>query len=99
MTSKFKLFQMVIALRDLVEPDLTGAWGIGKPASLNGQPAVLKGTHGAVVEILEPGGLAVEFFDNEGETIDVAFIPEEYVRLATVPEIADYRGTFAKGES
>jgi Domain of unknown function (DUF4926) len=88
MKTRFKLFQSVIADRDLVEPDLMGAWGAGKPALLDGKPAVLKGTHGAIVEVFEKtGGIAVEFFDDVGETIDVAFIPENYVRAATQEEI------------
>jgi uncharacterized protein DUF4926 len=86
---KFKLFDSVVADRDILEPDLMGAWGLGKPGLVHGKPGVLKGTHGAIVEIFDAsGGLAVEFFDAEGETIDVAFIPEDYVTLATETELA-----------
>jgi hypothetical protein len=88
MTTKLRLFQSVIADRDLVEPDLMGAWGAGKPGLLDGKPAILKGTHGAVVEVFEKtDGVAVEFFDDVVETIDVAFIPRDYFRPATQEEI------------
>jgi len=88
MKSKFRLFQSVVAARDIEEPDLMGAWGRGKPGLVDGKPGVLEGTRGAVVEIFEkPRGLAVEFFDAAGETIDVAFIPEAYVRAASAAEI------------
>ncbi len=87
MKTKFKMFQGVVADRDLTEPDLMGAWGRGKPGLVDGKPAVLKGTHGVIVEVFEKtAGLAVEFFDDEGDTIDVAFIPLNYVRAETKAE-------------
>jgi hypothetical protein len=90
MKTKFKLFESVIADRDIVEPDLAGPWGAGKPGLLHGKPAVLKGTHGAVVEIFErTGGIAVESFDEVGETVDLAFINESYVRTATQEELKE----------
>lgn len=85
MKSRFTLFQSVVANRDLIEPELMGAWGRGRPALIGGSPGVEKGTRGAIVEIFESvGEVAVEFFDDCGETIDVAFIPESYV--STAPE-------------
>jgi len=96
MKSKFEMFQGVVAVRDLTEPDLMGAWGCGKPGLVDGKPGVLKGTHGAIVEMFEnPPGLAVEFFDEDGETIDVAFIPEAYVRPVTAAELEERRQHFA----
>jgi hypothetical protein len=84
MKRRLKLFQPVMAARDLTEPDLSRAWGRGKRALVDGKPGVLKGTSGAIVEIFEEtGGVAVEFFDDAGETIDVAFIPQNYVRPVT----------------
>jgi hypothetical protein len=81
MKRRLKLFQPVVAARELTEPDLSGAWGRGQRAVINGKPGVLKGTSGAVVEIFEKtGSLAVEFFDDAGETIDVAFLPQEYMQ-------------------
>ncbi|HLF76081.1 MAG TPA: DUF4926 domain-containing protein [Dehalococcoidia bacterium] len=92
MKSKFEMFRSVIATRDLTEPDLMGAWGLGKPGLVDGKPAVLKGTVGAIVEIFEnPPGLAVEFFDDDDETIDVAFIPESYVRAMTSAQLEELR--------
>ena len=92
MKRKYKLFDSVVAKRDLVEGASLGAWGRGKVALIDGKPGIAKGTGGIVVDLLsregyEPG-IAVEFFDDEGETIDVAFIPESYVRPATEAEIA-----------
>ena len=96
MKSKFKMFQGVVAVKDLTEPDLMGAWGRGKPGLVDRKPGVLKGTHGAIVEMFEnPPGLAVEFFDDDGETIDVAFVPEAYVRPATTAELEERRQHFA----
>ena len=45
------------------------------------EPAIAKGTTGVIVEMLPPDGLAVEFFDDTGETIDVALLPESFVAL------------------
>jgi hypothetical protein len=92
MRRKYKLFDSVVARRDLVEGASLGAWGRGKIAVIDGKPGIAKGTGGVVVELLsredhEPG-VAVEFFDDDGETIDVAFIPESYVRPATEAEMA-----------
>jgi hypothetical protein len=81
MKSRFTLFQPVVADRDLTEADLMGAPGLGKPAMIDGKPGVRRGTHGAIIEIYEKyGEVGVEFFDDAGETIDLAFIPESYVR-------------------
>lgn len=83
MKSKFKLLESVAAARDITEAELTGAWGRGKPALIHGKLGVKMGTRGAVVEVFETvGDVGVEFFDRDGETIDVAFIPEAYVRPA-----------------
>ena len=50
------------------------------------------GTHGVIVDIASiehaEAQVGVELFDDEGETIDVAFIPESYVRPATEAEMA-----------
>src|SRR5687768_11255341 len=89
--SKFKLFDSVVAERDIFEPDLAGAWGRGKPAMIGGRPSVAKGTAGVVVDLLSNDGLAVEFFDVDGDTIDVAFIAAENVRPATPKEEEDHR--------
>jgi hypothetical protein len=88
--SKFKLFDCVVATRDIFEPELMGAWGRGKPRIVDGRPAVVKGTHGAVVDIYDnPPGVAVEFFDDEGETIDVAWVGSDAVRHQTKAEEAE----------
>jgi hypothetical protein len=89
--SKFKLFDSVVAERDIFEPDLTGAWGRGKPVMINGRPSVPKGTAGVVVDLLAKDGIAVEFFDDDGDTIDVAFIATESVRPATPEEEEERR--------
>jgi len=44
-----------------------------------------------VVELLPKDGLAVEFFDDDGDTIDVAFIAAESVRPATPAELEEHR--------
>ena len=85
--TRFALFDGVVASRDIVEPELSGFWGRGKPGMVDGKPAVLKGTHGVVMEVFEnTHGLAVEFFDADGETIDVAFLDENHVRPETPEE-------------
>jgi hypothetical protein len=89
---KFVLFDSVVATRDIFEPELMGAWGRGKPGFVDGKPAVVKGTHGAVVEVYDnPPGVAVEFFDDEGETIDVAWVGPGVVRHQTEDEVAESR--------
>ena len=70
---KLELFQSVVLERDLKPPDVS--------------VRLSKGTFGAVVELLKRDGAAVEFFAESGQTIDVAFIPEVYVRPATDAEI------------
>jgi hypothetical protein len=96
MKSKFEMFQSVVAARDIFQPELMGAWGLGKPGLVDGKPCVLKGTHGAIVEIYEKfGDVGVEFFDDDGETIDVAFVPESYLRAATTAELEERRQHFA----
>jgi hypothetical protein len=89
--SKFKLFDSVVADRDIFEPDLAGAWGRGKPAMIDGRPSVARGTAGIVVDLLSKDGVAVEFFDAAGDTIDVAFIAAESVRPATPKEKEESR--------
>jgi hypothetical protein len=84
---RFKLFEGVVATRDIFEPELMGAWGLGKPELVDGKPAVLRGTHGAVVDVYDnPPGVAVEFFDAKGETIDVAWVGFEAIRHTTKAE-------------
>jgi hypothetical protein len=96
MKSKLKMFKGVVAGRDLTEPDLMGAWGRGKQGLVDGKRGVLKGTHGAIVEMFEnPPGLADEFLDDDGETIDVAFVPEACIRPATGAELEERRQHFA----
>ncbi len=98
MKSKFQLFDSVVATRDILEPELMGAWGRGKPGYVDGKPAVLAGTHGAVVDIIEKfGDIGVEFFDDSGETIDVAFVPESWVEFA--PNVISSGGTKKVGRT
>ena len=77
MKRRFKMFDSVVLERDL--DDKSGA-------ALSEGVRIPAGTRGAVVEFLRLDGLAVEFFDDEGETIDVAFIPESFVRAPTPDE-------------
>jgi hypothetical protein len=84
---KFKEFDGVVAVRDIFEPELMGAWGRGKPGYVDGKPAVLKGTHGVIVDLIEGhAGATVEFFDDEGETIDVAWVKFDALRHPTQAE-------------
>ena len=94
---KFKLLDGVVAVREIMEPQLMGAWGRGKRGEVDGEPAVLKGTRGVVVDVQRnTPDIAVEFFDDEGETIDVAFIPEDYVRAETPEEVEATRALTAR---
>jgi hypothetical protein len=87
--TKFKLHQWVVAARDILEPELSGMWGRGKPAIIDGKKAVAAGTHGAIVDLYDkPAGVAVEFFDEDGETIDVVWGPLNLVRPMTAEESA-----------
>ena len=45
-----------------------------------------KGTFGIVLDLLSDNGLAVEFFDESGATIEVLLIFDSQVRPATVKE-------------
>jgi hypothetical protein len=84
---KFKLFDGVAAVRNIFEPELMGAWGRGEPGYVEGRPAVLEGTRGVVVDVIEGSrGVTVEFFDAEGETIDVAWLEFDAIRHATKVE-------------
>jgi hypothetical protein len=84
---KFRLFDGVVAVRNILEPELMAAWGRGKPGYIDGKPAVLDGTRGVIVDISENSkGVTVEFFDEDGETIDVAWVDFEAVRHATKAE-------------
>jgi hypothetical protein len=56
----------------------------------------LKGTFGIVLELLDGDGLAVEFFDDGGATIEVLLISDSQVRPATSKE---KRIAFAAQES
>jgi hypothetical protein len=84
---KFRLFDGVLAVRNIFEPELMGAWGRGEPGNVDGKPGVLNGTRGVVVDVIEgSSGVTVEFFDDEGETIDVAWVDYDAVRHATKAE-------------
>ena len=63
------------------------------------EPSVKEGTLGVVVEMLPSDGVAVEFFDSGGKTVDVALIPEAYVRAATKTEQKAARQAAAKADS
>ena len=84
--TKFKLHQWVVATRDIFEPELAGFWGRGKPAIIEGRKAVAAGTNGAIVDLYENDDVAVEFFDENGETIDVAWGHSDFVRPMTAEE-------------
>ena len=45
-----------------------------------------KGTHGVLLEFLPRNGVAVEFFDSDGKTIEVALIPISSVRRTNEEE-------------
>jgi hypothetical protein len=55
------------------------------------EPCVSRGAQGVVLEMLEPDGVAVEFFDKQGWTCDIALIPAACLRPAAAQEIAESR--------
>jgi len=69
---KFELYQAVVLEHALNPPDVKSRLESGAP--------------GIIVDLLNPDGVAVEFFDKGGKTIEVAFIPESFVRPATKAE-------------
>ena len=86
--NKFEMFQSVVASCDILEPQLTGAWGKGKPGVVDGKPAISRGTWGAIVEIFGDGtDFLVEFFDEDGETIDVVFVSASNIRAVSESEL------------
>jgi hypothetical protein len=52
---------------------------------------LVKGDHGAVVELYEPDGLEVEIFEDDGSTRDVYTLNVRQVRLATPSELQSPR--------
>jgi hypothetical protein len=52
------------------------------------QHRLRRGTIGAIVELYEPDGLEVEFFNDEGETLEVMTLDIEDVRPANDDERA-----------
>jgi hypothetical protein len=48
---------------------------------------LVKGDHGAVVELYEPDGLEVEVFESDGSTRDVYTLNVRQVRPATPSEL------------
>jgi hypothetical protein len=77
MKRRYKLFDGVVLTRDLDD---------SSDAALMPGVFIPSGTHGVVMELLIKDGIAVEFFDDDGETIDVAFISESIVRPPTEEE-------------
>jgi len=77
MKSKFKMFQSVVLKKDVPGDH---------------EPVIIpSGTFGAVVEIFAKGQVIVEFFDDEGWTIDIATIPEISLRASTDAELAELK--------
>jgi hypothetical protein len=52
---------------------------------------LVKGDHGAIVEVFEPDGLMVEIFEDDGSTRDVYDLNVRQVRLATPGELQSPR--------
>jgi len=78
----YEKFQSVVLEQDLVKSANVG---------LVEGSFLARGARGIVVEYLVRDGIAVEFFDDQGQTIEVASIPESYVRAASSAEIEDMR--------
>jgi hypothetical protein len=80
MKHKLELFQAVVLTRDIAKSRQIGLIEGDHLAS---------GSYGVVVDYLVKGGVCVEFFNRDGETIEVASLPESYLRPATAAELED----------
>jgi hypothetical protein len=80
MKRKFEKYQSVVLEQDLVKSVRVG---------LVEGSFLAKGARGIVVDHLIHDGIAVEFFNDEGRTVEVASIPESYVRAASNTEMED----------
>ena len=87
MKHRFDKFQSVVLEQDLVKSAKVGL--------VEGR-FLAKGARGIVVDHLARDGIAVEFFNDAGQTIEVASIPESYVRAASQTELTEMRRSKAR---
>ena len=76
MNKRFKLYQQVVLAKDLPEEDLQ------------------KGDVATIVEIIDKENkisFALEFFDNEGNTLKVTIVNESYLNEIKPHSIVNYR--------